>query len=77
MVRLYADKNFEFPVVKKITEKGYCILTVIDNIVGSVYRLLMEADEPLDRELHHRQTRISPSRGNGHQSASSRHPPLL
>lgn len=27
MVRLYADENFEFPVVEKLREKGYDILT--------------------------------------------------
>jgi predicted nuclease of predicted toxin-antitoxin system len=28
MVRLYADENFELPVVEKLREKGYDILTV-------------------------------------------------
>lgn len=28
MIRLYADENFELPVVEKLREKGYDILTV-------------------------------------------------
>jgi uncharacterized protein YukJ len=27
MIRLYADENFELPVVEKLREKGYDILT--------------------------------------------------
>ena len=30
MVRLYADENFEFPVVKKLREKDYDILTALE-----------------------------------------------
>jgi Domain of unknown function (DUF5615) len=27
MIKLYADENFEFPVVKRLREKGYDVLT--------------------------------------------------
>jgi Domain of unknown function (DUF5615) len=27
MIKLYADDNFEFPVVKRLREKGYDVLT--------------------------------------------------
>jgi predicted lactoylglutathione lyase len=30
MVRLYADENFELPVIKKLREKGYDILTALE-----------------------------------------------
>jgi predicted nuclease of predicted toxin-antitoxin system len=30
MVRLYADENFELPVVKKLRAKGYNILTALE-----------------------------------------------
>ncbi|WP_295619036.1 DUF5615 family PIN-like protein [Chamaesiphon sp. GL140_3_metabinner_50] len=30
MVRLYADENFELPVVKKLREKGYDVLTALE-----------------------------------------------
>jgi predicted nuclease of predicted toxin-antitoxin system len=30
MVRLYADENFEHPVVKKLREKGYDVLTALE-----------------------------------------------
>ncbi len=30
MVRLYADENFEVPVIKKLREKGYDILTALE-----------------------------------------------
>jgi Domain of unknown function (DUF5615) len=30
MVRLYADENFELPVIKKLREQGYDILTALE-----------------------------------------------
>jgi predicted lactoylglutathione lyase len=30
MLRLYADENFELPVIKKLREKGYDILTALE-----------------------------------------------
>ena len=30
MIKLYADENFEFPVVKRFREKGYDVLTTRD-----------------------------------------------
>jgi predicted nuclease of predicted toxin-antitoxin system len=30
MIKLYADENFEFPVVKRLREKGYDVLTTRD-----------------------------------------------
>jgi predicted nuclease of predicted toxin-antitoxin system len=30
MVRVYADENFELPVVKKLREKGYDVLTALE-----------------------------------------------
>ncbi len=30
MIKLYADENFEFPVVRRIREKGYDLLTTRD-----------------------------------------------
>jgi hypothetical protein len=30
MVRLYADENFELPVIKKLREKEYDILTALE-----------------------------------------------
>jgi predicted nuclease of predicted toxin-antitoxin system len=30
MLRLYADENFELPVIKKLREKGYNVLTALE-----------------------------------------------
>jgi hypothetical protein len=30
MIRLYADENFELPVIRKLREKGYDILTALE-----------------------------------------------
>jgi predicted nuclease of predicted toxin-antitoxin system len=30
MVRLYADENFELPIVEKLREKGYDVLTALE-----------------------------------------------
>jgi Domain of unknown function (DUF5615) len=35
MIRLYADENFELPVVEKLREKGYDILTAQEASQGN------------------------------------------